>query len=119
VRLLEEVPAAIDFILLDEFPLDVEALTKVAKNTDAPALLAALASALEGIANWSADAAKATLGEVATQHGTKAGQLMFPLRVALSGRAHGPDLGDLLNLLGQARCVQRVRRLSEELAAKA
>ncbi|HEX5791544.1 MAG TPA: glutamate--tRNA ligase family protein [Luteolibacter sp.] len=118
VRLLEEVPAAIDFILLDEFPLDAEALAKVAKNADAPALLAALSTALEGIAEWSADTAKAALGEVATQHGTKSGALMFPLRVALSGRAHGPDLGDLLNLLGQARCVQRVRRLSEELCAK-
>jgi len=28
---------------------------------------------------------------------------------ALSGRAHGPDLGDVLNLLGRGRCVKRVR----------
>ena len=33
--------------------------------------------------------------------GAKPGQLMFPLRVALSGRAHGPDLGEMLTLLGK------------------
>ena len=41
--------------------------------------------------------------------GAKPGLLMFPLRVALSGRAHGPDLGDMLNLLGKEPCVKRVR----------
>ncbi|MGL5018205.1 MAG: glutamate--tRNA ligase, partial [Luteolibacter sp.] len=109
VRLFGDVPAAVDFLLKDDFENDEEAVTKVRGNAAAGGLLASLATAFDAISDWSADAAKAALAETATAAGAKPGQLMFPLRVALSGRAHGPDLGDVLNLLGQARCVKRVR----------
>jgi glutamyl-tRNA synthetase len=110
VRLLEEVPHAIDFLLLDQFTNDEEAVAKVRGNAQAAPLLTALAAAFENLTDWSADAAKASLAEVAKEAGAKPGQLMFPLRVALSGRPHGPDLGDILNLLGRERCVVRLRQ---------
>jgi len=95
--------------LKDDFSYDDEAVTKVRGNAAAGALLSGLAGAFELVSDWSADAAKAALSETATAAGAKPGQLMFPLRVALSGRGHGPDLGDVLNLLGKDRCVKRVR----------
>ena len=115
VRLFGDVPAAIDFLLKDDFEFDEEAVTKVQGNAAVGGLLTALATALEAISEWSADAAKAALGETATAAGAKAGQLMFPLRVALSGRAHGPDLGAVLSLLGKDRCVKRVRDFAAKL----
>jgi glutamyl-tRNA synthetase len=109
VRLLDEVPSAADFLLKDEFDYDEEAVAKVRGNVAAKDLLAKLALAFDAAGDWSADAARAALHEVAKAAGAKPGQLMFPLRVALSGRAHGPDLGDILNLLGKGRCVRRVQ----------
>lgn len=115
VRLLEEVPAAVDFLLKDDVPADDEAVAKVRGNAAAAGLLTSLAGAFETVTDWSADAAKAALAETAAAAGAKPGQLMFPLRVALSGRAHGPDLGDILNLLGKDRCVKRVRDFAGKL----
>ncbi|MFT3990490.1 MAG: glutamate--tRNA ligase family protein [Luteolibacter sp.] len=115
VRLLGEVPAALDFLLVDSYPLDEEAVTKVRGNAAAKDLLATLAETFTTISDWSADAAKAALNEVAKAAGAKPGQLMFPLRVALSGRGHGPDLADILNILGQDRCTTRVRDFSKLL----
>jgi glutamyl-tRNA synthetase len=112
VRLFGDVPAAVDFLLKEDFEYDGEAVAKVRGNAAAGGLLSALAAAFEGISEWSADAAKAALSETATAAGAKPGQLMFPLRVALSGRAHGPDLGDVLNLLGKDRCVKRVNQFA-------
>ena len=112
VRLLEEVPAAVDFLLGDDYRCDLEALTKVRANVATSGLLAELAIAFEMLPEWSAEQAKEVISQVATAAGAKPGQLMAPLRVALSGRAHGPDLGEILNLLGQARCVARVREFS-------
>jgi glutamyl-tRNA synthetase len=112
VRLFGDVPAAVDFLLKEDFEYDEEAVAKVRGNAAAGGLLSALATAFESVPEWSADAAKAALNETATAAGTKPGQLMFPLRVALSGRAHGPDLGDVLNLLGKDRCVARVRHFA-------
>ncbi len=112
VRLFGDVPAAVDFLLKEDFEYDEEAVAKVRGNAAAGGLLSALATAFEAIPEWSADAAKAALNEIVTAAGAKPGQMMFPLRVALSGRAHGPDLGDVLNLLGRDRCVARVRHFA-------
>jgi hypothetical protein len=121
VRLLGEVPAAVDFLLKDEFGYDDEAVAKVRGNAAAKDLLARLAHAFDATSDWSADAAKAALNEVAKDAGAKPGQLMFPLRVALSGRSHGPDLSDILNLLGKDLCTlhpqdpTRPRRIENRL----
>ncbi len=115
VRLFSDVPSAVDFLLNDDFSYDDEAVTKVRGNASAGGLLCDLATAFEVVSDWSADAAKAALNETAIVAGAKPGQLMFPLRVALSGRGHGPDLGDILNLLGKERCVARVRNFANQL----
>ncbi len=115
VRLLSEVPAAIDFILTDTFDLDEEALEKVNNNADIAPILDGLADQLDAITDWSADAAKQALNEFAEAKQTKPGKLMFPLRVALSGRGHGPDLGDILTLLGKQRCLKRLRSFVSKL----
>ena len=48
--------------------------------------------------------------------GAKPGQLMFPLRVALSGKSGGPDLGAILEILGKDECVRRINRLTTLLS---
>lgn len=110
VRLLAEVPEAIGFLLQDDFGYDTDALEKVRGNAAAKDLLAGLANDFEALPEWSADAAKHQIGETAKAAGSKPGQLMFPVRVALSGKAGGPDLGDILGLLGKERSVARLRR---------
>ena len=113
VRLFGDVPGAVDFLLKDHFEYDDEALVKVRGNAAAAGLLAPLAAAFEALPDWSAEAAKAAVTETAVAAGTKPGQLMFPLRAALTGRAHGPDLGAVLDLLGRERCVRRLRDFSK------
>ena len=41
--------------------------------------------------------------------GRKGKALFMPLRLALTGEEHGPDLKDLLPLIGRARAVERLR----------
>lgn len=115
VRLLSEVPAAIGFLLSDTFELDPEAVEKVKGNAAAKDLLAALADDFAALTDWSADAAKHQIGETAKAAGAKPGQLMFPVRVALSGKSGGPDLGDILGMLGREKCVARLRVFAESL----
>ncbi|MEN8737027.1 MAG: glutamate--tRNA ligase, partial [Akkermansiaceae bacterium] len=79
-------------------------------NEIASNLLAALATDLNSLSNWSE--AKAQIGTTAKANGAKPGQLMFPLRVALSGKAGGPDLGDILQILGKDECIRRINRIT-------
>lgn len=108
VRLLTEVPPAIDFLLSDTSSPDPEANSKAQLNPNS-AHLPALAEHLATITTWSAGSAKDAIATFATQLDTKPGQLMFPIRVALSGRAHGPDLADIFTILGKQRTITRLR----------
>ena len=108
VRLLSEVPAAIDFLVTDTAAQDDEAVAKAKANPNA-AFLPALAEHMAALTDWSADIAKEAIATVAQANGAKPGQLMFPVRVALSGRAHGPDLGDIFSILGQEKTIKRLR----------
>jgi glutamyl-tRNA synthetase len=109
VSLLSEVPEAIAFYSDSDYPIDSEQVAKIAKNEQAPALLSALADAFENLSDWSQ--APDEIKNVAKAQGAKPGQLMFPLRIALTGKGGGPDLGAILAILGQTESVRRVRRL--------
>ena len=97
-----------------DYPFSEEAVEKVKKNDAAVDLLEKLAEAFASLTDWSE--AKATIGATAKANGSKPGQLMFPTRVALSGMAGGPDLGAILDILGQEECVRRVKRAVTELS---
>ena len=55
----------------------------------------------------------AALGE---RSGQKGRQLFMPLRLAISGQRHGPELDQMAALMGAERVEQRLRRAAELLA---
>jgi glutamyl-tRNA synthetase len=48
------------------------------------------------------------LKTVATSNGVKTGDLVHPVRMAVTGKAVGPGLFDCLSLLGKEACVRRI-----------
>jgi glutamyl/glutaminyl-tRNA synthetase len=114
VSLLTQVPDAVSFYLDPEYPIDSEPLAKVKGNDSAGALLTALGEAFQGLTDWSDP--KSVIGSTAKSHGAKPGQLMFPLRIALSGKAGGPDLGAILEILGKKECIRRIQRFTALLS---
>ncbi len=116
VRLLTEVPEAVRFLLEDAFPMDEAALEKVKAGGNGAAVMGALHEALAQVGEWTAESAKAAIATAAGALGVKAGQMMFPLRVSLSGKAGGPDLGVILTLLGRDRSLQRIEQLRQRLS---
>ncbi len=69
--------------------------------------LAAAADAARSI-GWDEDPWHALTGSLKDQTGRKGRALFLPLRVALTGQEHGPDMRALLPLIGQARAVERL-----------
>jgi len=114
VRLLTEVPAMIAFFYDADYPFDAEVVEKVKKNEAAAGLLEKLAEALSKLSDWAE--AKSTIGDTAKANGAKPGQLMFPTRVALTGASGGPDLGAILEILGQTESVRRIKRAVTQLS---
>jgi glutamyl-tRNA synthetase len=74
------------------------------------AYLAQAAQALAG--NWGEDPWHALTGALKAQTGRKGKALFLPLRQALTGMDHGPDMAALLPLIGLERAVERLRAAS-------
>ena len=71
------------------------------------AVLAAAAAAAPGLA-WDADPWPALTGAVKKATGAGGRALFLPLRRALTGRDHGPDMGELLPLIAKDQAVARL-----------
>nr|WP_137677353.1 glutamate--tRNA ligase [Parerythrobacter lutipelagi] len=68
-----------------------------------------LAAAAEALV-WGDDPWHALTGALKEQTGRKGKALFLPLRQALTGMNHGPDMGELLPLIGEERARQRLER---------
>lgn len=75
-------------------------------DADRPVLVAA-AAAVRAI-DWTADPWSALTSAVKDETGTKGRALFLPLRRALTGRDHGPDMRELLPLIDKDEAVARL-----------
>jgi glutamyl/glutaminyl-tRNA synthetase len=73
----------------------------MAKDTPAPAA--------EVLGFWAPPNIEAQTRAFAEQHGIKFGNLVHPVRAALTGTDKGPGLFDVVFLLGKEACVRRLR----------
>ena len=63
--------------------------------------------------DWAADPWHALTAALKDATGRKGRALFLPLRLALTGRDHGPDMAALLPLIGRDEAVRRLRAASE------
>ena len=75
-------------------------------------ICAALADNLETVADWSGEAVKSALLAAGQRLGIKGRELYQPVRAALTGRVHGPELPVVAGTLGRERCIARLRGAS-------
>ena len=71
-----------------------------------------LAQAADTLA-WSGQPWQDLTASLKASTGRKGKALFLPLRQALTGRDHGPDMGELLPLIGEARTRERLRTAAE------
>ena len=76
----------------------------------AAAVCAGAAAALASLADWSTEGVKSAVRSLAPALGVKGKELFQPIRAALTGRTHGPELPLVAELLGRERCVARLER---------
>lgn len=119
IRELSEVSDAAGYFFTDSFRFE-ELAREMLKRQDLPKLLDALANRLEGLNDFSPEAIELVFQEVLAETGLKPGELIHPVRAAVTGRKVSPGIYEVLSLLGRTRTCQRLRegaRLAAELTA--
>lgn len=109
---LTEAPDLLGFLFVDDVELDPSALKTKAKFSydDIARGLKASADALEKVSTWEHEPIEEALRGTATELGWKAGELLMPVRIAVTGRRVTPPLFESLVLLGRDRSLARIRK---------
>jgi glutamyl-tRNA synthetase len=88
-------------------------------TTEGAAHLAALHDRLAALPDWTAAALKAETEAYGERAGSNLGQLMPLLRLATTGVGFGPELFELLEVLGRERVLRRLAAAPEHLGVPA
>ena len=105
---LAELPDEVAVLVGGELGFEPEAADALAAP-GARELCAALAASLGELAPWSGEGFKSTIQATGKRQGRKGKELYMPVRAALTGRTHGPELPLLAELLGKERCIARLQ----------
>jgi len=98
-----------------EVAYDVELLAVHRGDPRLPEQLEALSRRWSELPAFDKAALEAALRALAAERGLKAGQLIHPTRLALTGVKAGPSLFDIVEVMGRAATVRHLERLAREL----
>lgn len=84
-------------------------------KADTPAILKELKSVLQGIEDYRAEVIKESTHAFIEEKAVGFGKVMVPLRISLVGKAAGPDLMEMLEILGKQETLKRIEFALEKL----
>jgi glutamyl-tRNA synthetase len=96
------------FVFLNEYFRDEEAQSKYL-TPDKAKVFTMLSDRLAALNEYSLKTTEETFRGLVGELGIQAGELVHPVRVALTGRAIGPGLFDTMAILGKEKTVNRLR----------
>ncbi len=111
-RIFAELPAYAGFYFRDDFSYNPEGVVKHFTPENRPRL-EAIRAAFAAVASFDAATLETTLKATAAQLDVKAGVLVHPTRLAVTGSNAGPSLYHLLEILGKEKVFARLDRAVE------
>src|SRR5690606_19270762 len=94
----------------DEVDYDEEAQA-VLDEEQVPEVISAFYQEIDALENFVADEIKKAIKAVQKSTGQKGKKLFMPIRVAVTGQTHGPELPNSIELLGKEKVKSRLDRL--------
>lgn len=98
-------------LFFNEHPVLDAAAKEVLAGETVPAVLAAFKAQLEAMDVVDVPSIKAGIKAVQKETGVKGKNLFMPIRVAVSGQMHGPELGDTIELLGKEKALDHLNNV--------
>lgn len=86
-----------------------EKAVKKAWNEETPAILNDFSEKLMNLTDFQAVAIKQSIHDLAEEKGLGMGKVMMPLRLSLVGELKGPDVPEILEILGKEESIERIK----------
>ncbi|KAB5914530.1 glutamate--tRNA ligase, partial [Bifidobacterium adolescentis] len=98
-------------LFFNEHPVLNDAAKEVLAGETVPLVLNAFKAQLEQMEVVDAPTVKAAIKAVQKETGVKGKNLFMPIRVAVSGQMHGPELPDTIELLGREKSLAHLNQV--------
>jgi len=105
------------YFFTDTLSYDLDAVKKRLRKDNVPALLEQLDALLGAVDPFDSATLEKAIHDFAESHGHGMGQVVNPLRVAVTGQGVGPGLYECLVILGRDVCRARIKTALEMLKA--
>ncbi|WP_066390050.1 glutamate--tRNA ligase [Neobacillus mesonae] len=99
-----------DLFFKEQVDFEEEA-KEVLAGEQVPEVLKAFSEELNGLEHFEAESIKAAMKAVQKSTGQKGKNLFMPIRAAVTGQTHGPDLPKSIELLGKEKVQQRIMQI--------
>ena len=109
VDTLAAIPGELAPFLGEAYEIEAAA-TAALQAESARRVCVAVAGAFEALAEWIPEGIKSAVQSTGKTLGVKGKDLFQPIRAALTGRTHGPELPLVACALGRERCVSRLKQ---------
>jgi nondiscriminating glutamyl-tRNA synthetase len=100
----------IDVFFRDVPEVTEEELLQMMHEESSPVILRAFADAVRGMDSFDEDSIKTVFKGVMKAAGIKGKYAFMPVRIALTGSMHGPDMYCLISLLGKEKVLERLEK---------
>jgi glutamyl-tRNA synthetase len=109
IKTLREFGELADFFFKDDYVVDEEARAKFLGPAENRDNLREFAARLDKVEPFSHDAIEAVCRDLAAERGLKAAGIIHPTRLAVSGKAKGAGLFEIMELLGRETALARMK----------
>ena len=111
IKTLGELAGMTDFFFRDDFSFEEEGRAQLDKP-GARENIGFFAARIEALAEFKHEAIENACRELAVEKGVKAGAIIHPTRMAVSGKTKGAGLFEMMEILGKETVLRRMRSVS-------
>ena len=109
ISYMQEIPQHVDIFFQDQVNVEEEDAKEVLTWEQMPVVMQAAATLFTEVEELTEESVKATIKAIGKQTGLKGKFIFQPLRVGITGRTHGPELHQIIPVIGRERTVARLR----------
>ncbi|NLS44533.1 MAG: glutamate--tRNA ligase [Firmicutes bacterium] len=115
IRTISDIVTQGDFFFTEDIVYDKKAFDKFLTRDYVPEIFQVLKSRFEAVDSLDKEIAEKIIRGYAKESKRKAGEIIHPLRVALTGRSVSPGIFEIIEILGKDTCVKRIGLVLTEL----
>ena len=109
ISYMQEIPQHVDIFFQDQVQVEEEDAKDVQTWEQMPLVMQTAAALFTEAEELTEESVKAIIKAIGKQSGLKGKFIFQPLRVAITGRTHGPELHQIIPVIGKERTIARLR----------